>query len=58
MLDPRTCFDCGIAAPETGRETLTNYHGWRARRDDARARIEWRCPACWQKYKARAEPKA
>ncbi len=51
------CRDCGERAPPTNTNyTLisTNF-GWRlTRRDlpDGTKVPEWRCPACWRKYKA------
>jgi hypothetical protein len=43
-------------SPETnGEHTLTTSYGWRIRKsvDDAGvATVEWRCPACWARFKA------
>jgi hypothetical protein len=52
-----TCSDCGQRAPPTNTNyTLISTHfGWRlSRRDlpDGTKVAEWRCPACWRKFKA------
>jgi hypothetical protein len=50
------CIGCGRLSPETnGDHTLTTSYGWRIRKaiDDAgAAHVEWRCPACWHRFKA------
>jgi hypothetical protein len=39
-------------SPETnGDTTLTTSYGWRIRKS-ANGAVEWRCPPCWQKFKA------
>jgi len=49
------CIGCGRLSPETnGDHTLTTSYGWRIRKavDDAgAAAVEWRCPACWNRFK-------
>ena len=56
MLGRQKCVGCGRVSPETNGEiTLTTSFGWRIRRNPqatADAQTEWRCPACWQKFKA------
>ena len=56
MIGRQTCVGCGRTSPETNGEiTLTTSFGWRIRRNlqaAADGQTEWRCPACWQKYKA------
>ncbi len=56
MLGRQTCVDCGRTSPETNGEiTLTTSFGWRIRRATNAAgepATEWRCPACWQRFKA------
>jgi hypothetical protein len=56
MLRRQKCVDCGRMSPETnGENTLTTSYGWRIRKavDSAGATaVEWRCPACWQRFKA------
>jgi DNA-directed RNA polymerase subunit RPC12/RpoP len=50
------CISCGRLSPETnGEHTLTTSYGWRIRKavDDAgTATVEWRCPACWHRFKS------
>ncbi|HEY2514839.1 MAG TPA: hypothetical protein VGI39_28430 [Polyangiaceae bacterium] len=56
MSGRKECVACGKVAPEThGDDTLTTTHGWRVRRGAPSGRgnlLEWRCPPCWQKFKA------
>jgi hypothetical protein len=56
MLGRQTCIACGRLSPETnGDTTLTTSYGWRIRKGvgaDGGAAVEWRCPTCWQKFKA------
>jgi hypothetical protein len=58
MIDGAECVDCGMQAPQTNTEDtlLSSAHGWRLTRatgPDGKPTLEWRCPACWEKYKAR-----
>ena len=50
-----TCFDCGKLSPPTNTEiTLTTSFGWRmVRRSDDQGELksEWRCAACWARFK-------
>jgi hypothetical protein len=57
----QTCLGCGIKPPRSsaGEEetstVLSTRFGWRVvRRGDENgvSRVEWRCPACWEIYKA------
>jgi hypothetical protein len=56
MMGRQTCVGCGRVSPETnGENTLTTSFGWRVRRgtDEAgNSAVEWRCAACWQRWKA------
>jgi hypothetical protein len=56
MGERQTCADCHDLSPETE----TNYtligarFRWRLtriKRDDGTLLVEWRCPACWRRYK-------
>jgi hypothetical protein len=58
----RTCCGCGIKPPPSASgdsETttlLSTRFGWRVvRRSGAsgEAGVEWRCPACWEDYRAK-----
>jgi hypothetical protein len=54
---PRVCVDCRASAPrtETNYTLISSKHGWRlAKRIDAVTGLvfEWRCPSCWERYKA------
>jgi len=55
-MESQVCVDCRTRSPETD----TNYtlisarHGWRLSRRraaDGSFAMEWRCPACWQRFK-------
>lgn len=56
MLGREKCVGCAKMSPETnGEHTLTTSYGWRIRKafDAAGAPfVEWRCPTCWQRFKA------
>ena len=56
MSGRQNCIGCGRVSPETNGEiTLTTSFGWRIRRNMAVSsdgQTEWRCPACWQRFKA------
>jgi hypothetical protein len=60
MLGRQKCTDCGRMSPEThGEITLTTSFGWRIRRAQlasGEGATEWRCPACWQRFKAAQRP--
>jgi hypothetical protein len=50
------CHDCKVEAPETNTEytLISARYGWRVVRSvDAAGDtvLEWRCPACWKRYK-------
>jgi hypothetical protein len=50
-----SCFDCKIEAPKTDSDYTLISSGWRLARRQAlngSFLFEWRCPACWAKYKA------
>lgn len=51
------CIDCGNTSPPAmGEVTLTSTLGWRLSRSlgtDGTYSIEWRCPECWARHKAR-----
>jgi hypothetical protein len=53
----QTCTDCRTLSPETESEftLISSRFGWRLSRERLpgdQLRIAWRCPSCWQKYKA------
>ena len=52
-----TCVDCRVTAPvtETDYTLISKTHNWRLerRREHGGLVLEWRCPMCWQRYKAR-----
>jgi hypothetical protein len=56
MLGRQKCISCARLSPETnGDSTLTTSYGWRIRKGTDEAGntvIEWRCPPCWQRFKA------
>jgi hypothetical protein len=59
MFSRPTCFDCQTPAPPTNSyyTLIGPTHGWRMTRtaqSDGSMGVEWRCPACWRKYKAAA----
>jgi hypothetical protein len=46
------CSGCGAHAPETNTNyTLISSSGWRLTRSKEGGVAQWRCPACWRKYK-------
>lgn len=52
----RSCVGCGISSPhtDTGYTLISSTYGWRLykRLDESGRRVlEWRCPACWEKFK-------
>jgi hypothetical protein len=51
------CAGCGqLSPPTTTNFTLISArHGWRltlTKDEQGRQQPEWRCPTCWQKYRA------
>jgi hypothetical protein len=65
MPDGDGCIGCAKPLPEseTSFSLISSKFGWRlTRRRDANGSMgsEWRCPDCWQAYKARvaASPEA
>jgi hypothetical protein len=66
MIDSRsqrTCCGCGIKPPRSSAgeadttTLLSTRFGWRVvRRNGAKGEggVEWRCPACWEEYRARS----
>jgi hypothetical protein len=59
MFTRPTCVDCRAFAPQTNTyyTLIGPTHGWRMTRapqTDGDMLVEWRCPACWRKYKATA----
>jgi hypothetical protein len=57
MNERQTCVDCGARSPptETNYTLISARFGWRLARSiraDGTLLIEWRCPTCWDKYKA------
>jgi hypothetical protein len=53
----RVCRGCGTVSPETNTEftLISSKFGWRLSRSaekDGRNELVWRCPACWQDFKA------
>lgn len=58
MQERHQCIDCGRLSPptESGYTLISKEFGWRLTRKsavDGTFLLEWRCPACWQKYKAK-----
>jgi hypothetical protein len=54
---PQRCVGCRTRAPDTDTEytLISSRYGWRLTRRierDGTFVMEWRCPACWQAYKA------
>jgi hypothetical protein len=51
------CHDCKKSAPatDTNYTLISKQHGWRLdrRRENGTIILEWRCPECWQRFKAR-----
>jgi hypothetical protein len=50
------CTDCGELSPpiHEGDTFLSTRYGWRLHRfqnDRGEVGFEWRCPACWSRYK-------
>lgn len=50
------CVACGVLSPPTVTNItlITARHGWRlnlVKDEHGRQHPEWRCPACWQKFK-------
>lgn len=57
MAERHQCVDCSRQSPptETGYTLISREFGWRltrTRAGDGSFVLEWRCPSCWQKYKA------
>jgi hypothetical protein len=57
----QTCCGCGIKPPQSAvKDTdssalLSTRFGWRVVRSNSptgKGEIEWRCPACWEEYRA------
>jgi len=60
-VDTPQCVDCGANVPEhqPGDTLISVTLGWRLTRTvlaDGTRQAEWRCPACWRKYKTKAVP--
>jgi hypothetical protein len=58
MQERHQCVDCRRNSPptETGYTLISKEFGWRLTRTkaaDGSFALEWRCPTCWQKYKAK-----
>ncbi|MEO7092597.1 MAG: hypothetical protein ABI175_05050, partial [Polyangiales bacterium] len=52
------CCDCKARSPETDTNytLISSRYGWRLSRhvaSDGTFLVEWRCPRCWERYKAR-----
>jgi hypothetical protein len=50
------CVDCRVRSPvaETNYTLISSRHGWRLSRrsaPDGTTVMEWRCPACWQRFR-------
>ena len=50
------CHECGVDSPETNTEytLISSRYGWRvvrSRNAEGEIVMEWRCPACWKRYK-------
>jgi hypothetical protein len=56
-MTKRTCIDCGESSPEAESQYTLIKQGWRVvpvKEDTGRIAGEWRCNACWQRYKTRS----
>lgn len=58
MQERHQCLDCGRLSPptESGYTLISKEFGWRltrAKAADGSFTLEWRCPGCWRKYKAK-----
>lgn len=55
MAENARCVDCSLEAPEDKDTSLISSFGWRLMRTrmlDGSVALEWRCPECWERYKA------
>ncbi len=53
------CNDCDQVTPETNTNFSLIELGWRLHRAplaDGSYRFEFRCPACWLRFKAKTKP--
>jgi DNA-directed RNA polymerase subunit RPC12/RpoP len=54
-MDQVVCVDCSAKSPETKTDqTLVSMLGWRIHRQKTASGayvVEWRCPACWKRFK-------
>jgi hypothetical protein len=58
MGERHQCVDCRRLSPptESGYTLISREFGWRLTRSkaaDGSLLLEWRCPPCWEKYKAK-----
>jgi hypothetical protein len=54
MDTTQSCLDCKCESPKTDSDYTLISMGWRLARPKSRgsaASVEWRCPACWAKFK-------
>jgi hypothetical protein len=59
VADSALCVDCRLQAPEDRDASLVSFFGWRlirTRTRDGNMDLEWRCPPCWERYKATRGP--
>jgi hypothetical protein len=54
----RSCVECRAEAPETNTNftLISPQHGWRLTRKalpDGRRSMEWRCPSCFARHRAK-----
>ena len=52
------CVDCRVLSPrtETNYTLISSKYGWRLSRSEGpngTVILEWRCPACWTRFRAR-----
>lgn len=55
----QTCVDCHAQSPPTNTNytLISREHRWRLSRRveaDGSFVVEWRCPECWERHKARS----
>jgi hypothetical protein len=57
------CVGCGVLSPktETNFTLISSRYGWRLTRTftlEGRKLMQWRCPACFARYRAGSPPTA
>ena len=55
-LNARECVTCGTYSPstESSYTLISSKHGWRLTQafEGGKRKMEWRCPTCWEAYRA------